>query len=773
MRYDVKALEFEKILGKLKAFAKTTLAKNKISELMPTNDFQEVQKRNEETKEAFSALVHLSDIPLGGLYDIEKSILRAKVGSVLQPEELLNVVGLLDCGNSVERYFKSLVAIKENTPHLDQYVSQLVSFPTLKTNITLAISADAKVNDNASRELFTIRRSISSLQNRLRSKLNELLNTKASNLTENLIVMRNNRMCLPVKIEYKNSFKGIVHDISSSNTTCYIEPEATVETSNQIDSYTAAEKKEVEIILRNLSLLVGSEADGLLNNLYALTDLDIIFAKAIMARENDYYPVKITEDHCFNIKKAKHPLIPADQVVPIDISLGQKHSTIIITGPNTGGKTVALKTVGLLHTMMMCGLMVPAASDSVLSVFSEILVDIGDEQSIEQSLSTFSAHMTKMIGILAQTSFESLILLDELGSGTDPKEGSSLAIAMIDYMKKRGAKIIVTTHYSDLKTYAYNNEDIQNASVEFNTNTLLPTYRLLIGVPGRSNAIEIASRLGLEASIIEQSKKYMAATETSSGNLLANLEEEMLKIREKEEVLAHKIEVYEGLSNELSLEKLNLTKQSDQIIGKAKAEASKIVASSKEEAQELLSQIKLLSKDDYKEHELADLKHKVRNLKVDAKDEVLFDEPLSVNDYVYIKPYEKNGTITKIKKDIYTVQMGQFSMDFSKKDLVKAAKPKDKPIKQIRMSGYHPSASASLSLDLRGKRFEEVEYLMDQYLDQAILGNYEQVSIIHGFGTGVIRNAVQAYLKKCPYVKSYRYGQEGEGLNGVTVVKLK
>lgn len=773
MQYDLIALEFNKILDRLSKYAKTKYAKEIISNLVPTSDYEKVISLNEETKEAFQAIVRLSDIPLGGLYELKGSLQRAKIGGVLEPNELLNVVGLLDCGVNVIKYFKSLEGIKEPCPNLNKYVSNITNFPTLKSSITLAISLDGKINDNASRELFTIRRSISSLQNRLRSKLNELLTSKAGMLTESLIVMRNNRMCLPVKAEYKNSFKGILHDVSSSNTTCYIEPEQTIETANQIDSYLASEKKEILVILRNLSLLVGSEAEGLEANLEALTMLDVIYSKALMAKELDYHPVKINNEYYFNLKKAKHPLIDPANVVPIDVELGKKASTIIITGPNTGGKTVALKTIGLLHVMMMCGMMVPAHSDSNLSVFNEVLVDIGDEQSIEQSLSTFSAHLTKMISILEKTSFESLVLLDELGSGTDPKEGSSLAISMIDYIKKRGSKLLVTTHYSDLKSYAYEQNDVLNASVEFNSNTLMPTYRLLIGVPGRSNAIEIASRLGLPESIIEQSRKYMEGQTSTSGALMINLEEEMTKLKEKEDELLHKIEVYDSLVKDVSLEKLKLTKESDKIIAKAKKDAEKIILDSKDEANALIERLNEMANSEYQEHELASLKHKVRNLSISENDNVLFDEEIKIGDYVFIKSFEKNGTVTKIKKDKYSVQMGQFTMDFNKSDLIKAVKPQEKQVKQTRLSGYSPTSHIGLSLDLRGKRYEEVEFLMDQYLDQAILGNLEQVSIIHGFGTGTIRKAVQEYLKKCPYVKSYRYGQEGEGLNGVTVVKLK
>ena len=773
MNYDLKTLEYHKIIKDLSNFAKTEYAKELIFELMPSDNYDDIINLLSETKEAYQAIIKYGDLPLAGLFNIKKAVMRAKAGGVLTSEELLNIVGLLDCGANAIKYFNQLHSIKLDTIALDKYISKINNPMTLKTNITLAIGPDGKVLDNASRELFMIRRSLKSLENRLRSKLNEILSSRASMLTEQLIVIRDGRMCLPVKIEHKNTFKGIVHDISSSNTTAYIEPESTIETANQIDSYIASEKKEIQTILKNLSLLVGSDADILIENIEALTSLDIIFAKALMAKEYDYNDVKLENNQKFNIKKAKHPLIEKGAAVPIDIELGYKHNVIIITGPNTGGKTVALKTVGLLHLMVFSGMMVPASNDSIFGYFSSIYADIGDEQSIEQSLSTFSSHMTKIIKILENADFQSLTLLDELGSGTDPKEGSSLAISIIDYLKSVGSKIICTTHYSELKNYAYNNEGICNASVEFNTNTLKPTYRLLLGVPGKSNAIEIASRLGLNDKIIESARSYLNSTSSDSSLLIGNLEEEMTNLRNKEADLEHKINQYEGMLESLKREKFNLVKQTDKIIADAKKDASNILEEAKEEALKLITEIKNLSDENYKEHELAELKRKTRNLDIKHEQEEIFDYEFKVGDFVYVKSYEKYGTISKIKKDKYSINIGQFSMDFKKSELTLATKPKETKPKQTRLSGYNPASNAKLSLDLRGKRYEEVDYLMDQYLDQAILGNLDSVTIIHGFGTGAIRNAVQAYLKKCPYVKSYRYGQEGEGLNGVTVVYLK
>lgn len=771
--YDYKTLEYHKVNEILERFTKTNYAKKRLEDYLESFDFDTIERLNRETKEAYLAIVKLGDIPLGGLYEMKDALRRCKAGSILNESELLNVVGLLDCGMNVSKYFKSLETIKVDVPSIKAYSDNVVTPQALKTNITLAISPEGRINDNASRELFMVRRSLASLENRLRSKLNELLSSKASMLTEALIVQRDGRMCLPVKIEYKNTFKGIVHDISSSNSTAYIEPESTLETANQIDSYTQEEKKQCQIILKNLSLLVSAEADTLLNNLENLTTLDVIYAKALMGKELSYNSPKIEAKQFFSLKRAKHPLLNPDTAVPIDCELGNKYSVIIITGPNTGGKTVALKTVGLLHLMVYNGLMVPASEDSIFGAFEDILADIGDEQSIEQSLSTFSSHMTKIVDVLSRITFNSLVLLDELGSGTDPKEGSSLAISIIEYLKRSGARVICTTHYSELKSYAYKNEGIINASVEFNTETLLPTYRLLMGVPGKSNAIEIASRLGLNQKIIEDAKNELSLTSSESSELIGNLEEEMTSLRNQERELEEKIAGYENMINNLKHEKLELVKKTDKIIHDAKEEAKKIIHDAKEESLKLIEEIKNMSSENFKEHELIALKTKAKNLSVNDEQEEIFDEELHEGDYVYVKTYEKYGTISSIKKDKYYVNLGQFAIEFKKNELSLAAKPEPKKKKEVRLSGYNPASHATLSLDLRGKRVEEVKELMDSYLDQCALGNLKQVSIIHGFGTGAVRKAVQEYLKTSPYVKSYRYGGEGEGLNGVTVVYLK
>ena len=771
--YDIKTLEFDKVLELLSNYAKTSYAKKLILETELNNSYDKIVKEKNYTKEAFDSIIKLSDLPIDNLADVNDSLKRVKLQGVLNEKELLNIVNLINNSENVIKYFKQLNDIKVDVNTLKTIVDNLSLFKTLKTNITLAINEEGIVVDNASKELFVVRRSLKSLENRLRAKLNELLQTKASMLTEPLIVQRDGRMCLPVKIEYKNSFKGVVHDLSSSNTTAYIEPEATLETANQIDSYLAEEKKQVQIILKNLSLLVGAEADSLINNLEILTKLDIVYSKALMAKDLGYNDVTLENKEAFEIKKAKHPLIDKDKCVPIDCEIGKKYSVIIITGPNTGGKTVAIKTIGLLHLMVYNGMMVPASSDSKFGFFDDILADIGDEQSIEQSLSTFSSHMTNIVNILNNISFKSLVLLDELGSGTDPKEGSGLAISIIDYLKKAGSRVIATTHYSELKNYAYNNEGIINASVEFNTDTLMPTYRLLLGVPGKSNAIEIAKRLGLNEEIIKMAKNELNNISSESSNLIGNLEEEMTKLRKEQEELEKEKKMYANLVYEVNKEKVDLVKRTDKIINDAKNKANDILKEAKEEASGLINEIKNMSEENFKEHQLAELTRKARSLEVKNEEEALFNEELNVGDYVYIKTYEKYGTINKVKGNKYFVNIGQFQMEFKRSELQLSAKPVEKPKKETKLSGYNPASHASLSLDLRGKRYEEVKTLMDDYIDQAIYGNLQQVSIIHGFGTGAIRKAVQEYLKTCPYVKSYRYGGEGEGLNGVTIVYLK
>ena len=535
--YDFLTLEFNKIINKLVNYAICDFSKNEILKYENLDySYSNILKMQNEVSEAYDSIIKLDSAPIYDLSGIDEILMKASKGAILSAKELLLVNELIKNSIELKRFLKqisNLLETKFQRPYYDAFIDEA----TLKSSIELAISLDGEILDNASRELFVCRRSKKSLEARLRTKLTELIQTRSKMLTEPIIVQRDFRMCLPVKVEYKNTFKGIIHDISSSSTTVYIEPEEIIPTQNQIDQYQAQEKKEIEIILKNLTLLVSAQSDELMNMVSSIKSLDIIYAKAKMGKDLGYSLAKVIDDKKFNLKNALHPLIDKDKCVPLNINLGHKQKCIIITGPNTGGKTVSLKTTGLLHLMAYNGLMVPLSQDSEFGYFKNIMADIGDEQSIEQSLSTFSSHMTKISKIINESDDRSLILLDELGSGTDPKEGSSLAISIINYLKNKNSLVIATTHYSDLKSYAYENDDIINASVEFNTDTLLPTYKLLMGIPGKSNALDIAKRIGINDEIVSSAREYLNNNKGSNEVLIGNIEEEMNNLRLKEESL--------------------------------------------------------------------------------------------------------------------------------------------------------------------------------------------------------------------------------------------
>ncbi len=773
MRFDSDTLEFNKVLNKLVSYASTNLAKSEIEELKPENNFSNIGEKLDEVEEALNSIIKYDSLPLGGIYNIKNSVIRSSLGGILNASELLDISSTIAGISNILKYRSYLNSQKISVINLNKYFDGLIYNQKLKNEINTAIDTKGMVVDNASPGLFLVRKNLNSAQNRLRSKMNELLISRASQLTENLIVSRGNRLCLPVKAEFKNTFGGIIHDESSSGTTVYIEPSSCIELSNQIESLINQEKKEVELVLKGLSLLVSSDSENLLSNLTILTNLDIIYAKALYAKAYDMTKPEINENGYVNLIKARHPLIDKETVVPTDIYFGKEFNIIIITGPNTGGKTVVLKTVGLLTLMMQSGMFIPAAIGSKLAVFDNVFVDIGDEQSIEQSLSTFSSHMTKICNIVNQINYNSLVLLDELGSGTDPKEGASLAISIIEYMKERGTRVITTTHYSDLKAYAYSKNDICNASVEFNSETLQPTYKLLMGVPGKSNAILIAQRLGLNEKILANARELMDNRVTDSQELMEKLDVENAKISSIKNEYEHMISEYNSRISELEKEKNNLTQNREKFIESAKKEADEIIEKAKLDSLELIEKIeKMKANQNFKEHELADIKYTVRNLTKKEIESKLFDENLQIGDFVHIGSYNKDGIIINIKKDKYDVQVGQFTMTFKKSDLTKTKAPAKRKETKSRMQNKVTS-NAKLELDLRGFRYEEVASEIDSFIDQAYLANMSMISIIHGFGTGAVRDAVQSYLKRSPYVKSYRYGGEGEGLNGVTVVYLK
>lgn len=770
--FETSALELSNVLDNVSSFAQINITKDKIKKITPSNDFDLILRLLNETEEARHHIVVYGSIPLGGIYDNYGSLSKAKIGSVLSPYELLNISNLIAGIKNIKSYYQYLLGQKIEIKYLNEYIN-FNDYKKLKDEIDFCIGDKANILSSASNELAKLRKEIVIEENRLQAKLNEILQSNSKMLTDSIIVKRNDRFCVPVKVEYKNTFKGIIQDESGSGTTFFIEPLACVNINNHILSLQNLEKIEIEKILRRLTGLVGDYYEPLMVDYNNIIALDLIYAKASYAHNMDCYKPEINLDGIIDFKNARHPLLPRDRVVPLNITLGDKYQTIIITGPNTGGKTVSLKTTGLLIVMTQCGLLIPADANSKAAIFDNVFVDIGDEQSIEQSLSTFSSHMTKIIEIINNLTINSLVLLDELGGGTDPKEGSALAMSILNYLRDRGARVIITTHYSELKAFAYHEEDIVNASVEFDSETLIPTYRLLIGIPGKSNAFEISKRLGLKNEIIDNAIKNASEIKDNVSEVLQKLEEEakdyndlknnyeakIIEINKREEALEKNIE--------------EINKEKERILKDATKKADEIIHDANEKIERLIKEITALKKSqDIKDHEIAEIKFKTKEL---ASTRILtphIDMPISVNDNVFVIPYNTQGTVIKINKDKYDVKMGNLTVTLKKNEInflshtkVVNEKPKG-VVRGVKREG-------KLELDLRGYRYEEALIEIDRFIDRALLANYEMVYIIHGFGTGAIRKAVWEYLKTCKHVKSYRYGAEGEGLNGVTVAYLK
>lgn len=772
MFFDTKTLEFNKILDILSTFASSSYAKELIKELPISNNAKKITTMLDEVDDARLYQIKYSNPPFAGLSNQNELINRIRLKAVLSISDFLALKDLLYCTKNMINYYKNNIAKENNNSSLYTYFTNLNGVKKLADEIDNVISDEGEIYDTASPALNEIRKRIKVLEQQVRAKMQELLQSKAKMLNENLIVMRNGRMCLCVKAEYKNVLKGVIHDESASKTTVYIEPFSALEIANRIVSYKEEEKTEIAKILAQLSNVAFGYEVEIKNNFNNLIALDIIFAKALYAISIDAYKPSINEMGIIDIKKARHPLIDRQKCVPIDIKLGEDYEAIIITGPNTGGKTVAIKTCGLLTLMMQAGLLIPASFDSKMAVFDNVFSDIGDEQSIEQSLSSFSAHMTKVIRILNELTNNSLVLLDELGSGTDPKEGSNLAISIVEYLLNKKSRVIVTTHYADLKAFAYDKDNIINASVEFDTKTLRPTYKLLLGVPGRSNAITIARGLGLNEEIINRSIELNETNHTDLSLMLSKLDDQ-------NSILSEQIAKYEKENlalNErlakLQAKELKLEAEYASFINKAKKEANEIIVKAQEDALALISEIEK-KHENFKEHELAELKHQARQLEVIDVDTPTITD-FKVGDEVFVKGWQRNGKITKINKDKYEVLVGNFTVTFTKNEL-SVAKTVTKPVtKPKKYNAPGPvKKEAKLECDLRGFRYEEVAPELDLFIDKAYLAGLSQIYVIHGFGTGAVRKACYEFFKKCPHVKSTRFGGEGEGLNGVTVVYLK
>jgi len=779
MKTVEKTLELDKILQKLKEYASTSLGIEAINEMKVSTDIDEINNKLDETDEALKLIVRIGNIPLGGISDIRQAVKRAQIGGVLSIEELVNISSFAYGVNQIKLYLDRVNSERIGSIYISKYINQLIPLTNLRKRIDACIDNNGNILDDASPKLKDIRQQIKVLEARIREKMNQILSTKSSYLTDTIITIRNDRFVVPVRVEYKNTFEGIIHDISQSGNTVFIEPKVVVELNNRVNSLKHEENEEIYRILRELSEEVSNVANELLQDVMIVKQLDFIYAKARFALDINAIRPKLNDQGVIKIIKGRHPLIDPQIVVANDVFLGDEHQAMIITGPNTGGKTVTLKMVGLLTLMMQSGLLVPCNEESQLAVFDNVFADIGDEQSIEQSLSTFSSHMKNIINITNNITINSLVLLDELGAGTDPKEGAALAESILDYLLKRGARIIATTHYSELKTYAYNTDKVINASVEFDVETLRPTYKLLIGIPGRSNALEISRRLGLNEKIIAQASSRIETEKTDVSKLIMQLENQGLyldKLINENEALKKELQSqilkYELLNNELA-------NQKDTLKEKAYEEARQIVRKAQKEANLIIEELKRIKKErvlDVKDHEISELKGKLRHLIEQDTDEQLSStsDILKPGDVVKVLTLNRTGElIEQVNEDEWLVRLGNLNSRIHKQylELVKSSDAEKKRKKEAEVRVIKKS-TAHLELDLRGERYEEAIIKLDKFIDEALINNISQVVIIHGHGTGALRKGVQDYLKKCPYVKEFRYGGEGEGGVGVTVVTL-
>jgi DNA mismatch repair protein MutS2 len=782
----IKLLEYNKIKKQLQNHAASSLGAERIEQLTPSDQLETVQSMLAETEEAYHVLRVRGHLPFGGITDVRAFLKRAQIGSVLAAKELMAISDVIRGSRIVKNFILETVEEQElNIPLLEGLARSMEPPVSLEKTISNCIDDQGYVMDGASDKLRGIRTQIRSFEGRIKDRLENIIRSSNTQkmLSESLVTIRGDRYVVPVKQEYRHAFGGIVHDQSASGATLFIEPQSVVDINNQLSEARAKEKHEIERILTELSSQVAVVAENILSDVESLAHIDFCYAKAKYGHSLKGSLPKLREDGRFKIKKARHPLIASENVVPIDMELiGDTHS-VIITGPNTGGKTVTLKTVGLLTLMAQSGLFIPAEDGSEINVFERIFADIGDEQSIEQSLSTFSSHMTNIVSILENVNFKSLVLFDELGAGTDPQEGAALSIAILDDVFSRGATVIATTHYSELKAYAYERKGVENASVEFDVETLSPTYRLLMGVPGRSNAFEISKRLGLPERIIQESRSLIGADTAKIDKMIESLENSRKEAERLEtEARQYKAESAQ-IKNELE-EKINqFEKEKEGILRKAELEALERIEKAKREAYEIIDELRKLREgtSHVKEHELIDAKTRmdeaINSLSSETQKSGQSYKKKDTREFtpgqeVKIARFGQNGhIIEKINDHEYLVQIGIMKMNLASADL-KAVKTEQgmKPIVNVKTSSTAP---AKTELDLRGERFEEAMSRLDKFLDEALLAGYSRVSIIHGKGTGALRNGVKQKLKRHPRIKEARLGAFGEGDSGVTIVEFK
>ncbi|ECB9786045.1 endonuclease MutS2 [Listeria monocytogenes] len=776
-------LEFDKIKKQLTEFASSSLGEQAILELAPATDFQVVQKTQLETEEGAKIIRLRGSAPITGLTDVFAHLKRLEIGGDLNGLEIYQIGSNLRVSRQMKNFMNDLLEIGVEIPLLGALSDELLVLKEVEEDIAISVDESGKVLDTASEALSTIRRTLRRTEDRVREKLESYLRDRNASkmLSDAVITIRNDRYVIPVKQEYKGHYGGIVHDQSASGQTLFIEPQSVVDLNNERKALQAKEKQEIERILAEISASLAAWINEIHHNTFILGRFDFIFAKARFGKAMKAVTPHLSDAGVVHLIAARHPLLDAAKVVANDIYLGEDFTTIVITGPNTGGKTITLKTLGLLTLMAQSGLQIPAQEDSTIAVFEHVFADIGDEQSIEQSLSTFSSHMTNIVSILENVNQKSLILYDELGAGTDPQEGAALAIAILDASHAKGASVVATTHYPELKAYGYNRVHATNASVEFNVETLSPTYKLLIGVPGRSNAFDISRRLGLSENIITEARSLVDTESADLNDMISSLEEKRNLAETEYEKARELARGADSLLKDLQKEISNYYQQKDKLIEQASEKAATIVEKAEAEAEEIIHELRTMQLNGaagIKEHELIDAKTRLGNAKPKTINKTIPQAPkqkphvFQEGDNVRVLSLGQKGTLlNKISDKEWNVQIGIIKMKIKTADL-EYIQP-EKPKKQRIITSVHSGSPAKSELDLRGERYEDALQKVDKYLDEALLAGYPQVAIIHGKGTGALRTGVTEYLKNHRMVKSIRFGAAAEGGNGVTIVEFK
>ena len=785
------SLEYPKIIERLTEKASSPMGKELCRKLQPSTDINRIRLMQTQTKDALTRLFQKGSVSFGSVKDIRGSLKRLEIGSSLGIMEILSVCALLENTSRVKAYSRG---DRSDLPSdsLDSMFEQLAPLTPLSSEIRRCILSEDEISDDASPALRQVRRNMKVTNDRIHTQLSGLVNGNARTyLQDSVITMRNGRYCIPVKAEYKGQVPGMIHDQSSTGSTLFIEPMAVVKLNNDMRELELQEQKEIEIILAGLSEQIAEEREAIALNLELMVQLDFIFARAGLAMDMNGSEPVFNEEGRVLLKKARHPLIPKKKVVPIDIRLGDDFDLLIITGPNTGGKTVSLKTVGLLTLMGQAGLHIPALDRSELALFHEIYADIGDEQSIEQSLSTFSSHMTNIVSFLEKANSRSLVLFDELGAGTDPTEGAALAISILSYLHDKGIRTMATTHYSELKVYALSTPGVENACCEFSVETLRPTYRLLIGIPGKSNAFAISSKLGLSDQIIERAKEQISEQDESFEDVLSSLEENRVTIENERLEIARYKEEIKTLKAQLESRQEKLDAQRDRILRQANEEAHKVLEEAKEYADQTMKLFHKFQKNNVDtsavERERQELRKRMNKAEKNMSDRQETKKPkkqltakdIRPGDSVKVLSMNLKGTVGSRpdSKGFLFVQMGIIRSKVHLSDLELVDEPvittpslQKTGAGKIRMS---KSASVSTEINLLGRTVDEAIAELDKYLDDAYIAHLKSVRVVHGKGTGALRKGIHDYLRRQKHVSSFRLGEFGEGDAGVTIVDFK